>query len=357
MSTKKMLAAYVQSTPAPMFLTSLFTAAPENFHNSEEIEIDIQRDAQNVAVPVGHMGDGYQANQSGGFTTKKFTPPAYLEQESIHALQLMGRTPGRTDYDNPDFQAAALDKALRAARVLEKKIRLGMELQASQILTTGAIDLKNAGNVTVYAESFGAKPAHFFNSGVAWSGAADPLADITAACDLVNNDSLEPAVQCIMGAGSLEAALAITSFRQRFEADTGRFNVGNISPSMEDAQRGGQRVGAIYIGGNWLEVWTYNGAYKNPVGGTMTKYVPNDKVIVRAAARMDATFGGIPTFGSDGRAARFIPGRIINSQAMTDIQMNAWISPDGSVLNIGLGARPLMIPTAIDSFACIDTQI
>lgn len=355
MSTKKMLEAYIQETAAPLFLTSFFQAPAENYHNAEEVEVDIQRMGEDVAVPVTNVGDGYRYNQTGGFSNKKVAPPVYKEAEAISSISLMSRVPGKSDYDDPVFQAAALQKALRSSRTLENKIRRSMELQASQIFTTGAISLTDSTGAVVFAEAFGAKNTHFANSGVAWSGAADPTSDILAACDLIRNDSAEEPVRVIFGSGSLEAALAFTSFQKRFDNDS-KIELGAIAPDAAMASRGGQRVGRLWAGGYWLECWTYNGAYKSPAGA-MTKYVPNDKVIVMANSRLDATFGGIPTFGTDGRAAAFIPGRITNSNARMDIQMNAWISPDGTVLNIGYGSRPLMIPTAIDSFACIDTQI
>lgn len=354
MTTKKLLDAYIQETPAPMFLTGLFTKNT-SYHNSQDIEVDIQLQGEDVAVPVANLADGYKTNQTTGFTMKKTTPPAYLEGEAFHALTLMDRQIGKTDYDDPNFQQIAVAKTLRSARILENKIRRGMELQASQILTTGAISLVDSGGNVVFAENFGAKVTHFFNSNVAWNGAADPTSDILNGCDLISDDASKAAVKVIMGAGSLEAALAITSFQKRF--DSMESKLGQIMPQNVDATRGGMMVGRIFSGGYWLEVWTYNGKYKHPQTGTMTKYVPDDKVIILSDARFNATFGGIPTFGNDGRAAKFIPGRIQNAAAGMDMQMNAWISPDGSVLNVGFGSRPLLIPTEIDGFACLDTQI
>jgi hypothetical protein len=38
-----------------------------------------------------------------------------------------------------------------------------------------------------------------------------------------------------------------------------------------------------------------------------------------------------------------------------DIQMNAWITADGETMMIQAGSRPLFIPTAIDTYGCLDT--
>jgi len=42
---------------------------------------------------------------------------------------------------------------------------------------------------------------------------------------------------------------------------------------------------------------------------------------------------------------------------MVDIQMNAWITIDGTTMMVEAGTRPLMIPTAIDTYGCLDTQL
>ena len=42
---------------------------------------------------------------------------------------------------------------------------------------------------------------------------------------------------------------------------------------------------------------------------------------------------------------------------MADVQLNAWITPDDETMMVQAGTRPLLIPTAIDTFGCLDTAI
>jgi hypothetical protein len=73
---------------------------------------------------------------------------------------------------------------------------------------------------------------------------------------------------------------------------------------------------------------------------------------------MDATFGGIPRIGGpDPRVPGALTSRVSIPDQMFDMQMNAWITPDGETMMVQAGTRPLMIPTAIDSFGCLDTAI
>ena len=75
-------------------------------------------------------------------------------------------------------------------------------------------------------------------------------------------------------------------------------------------------------------------------------------------ARFDAVFGAVPRFvPMDARVRRFVPGRMSSGRAGMDIQTNAWVTPDGDQLYVGGASRPLMIPTAIDRYGCLDTGI
>jgi len=138
--------------------------------------------------------------------------------------------------------------------------------------------------------------------------------------------------------------------------------MGTIAP-MQMAGNGGQFRGVVEIGNYRYDVWTYGGRYKDPQTGVKTPFIAVDKVIVRASSgRLYATFGAIPNIGNlmGGQATNLLPelpSRISNAGGGMDLHTNAWLSNDGEQLFGGVGARPLMIPTAIDTFGCLDTVI
>ena len=117
--------------------------------------------------------------------------------------------------------------------------------------------------------------------------------------------------------------------------------------------------GAVYHGtlaaGQYrLNLWSYMGRYKDVETGTITEYVDPGKVIVIGKGRLDLTWGGIPTVGSqDPRVLPFLPGRVSSSANGMDLHQTAWIEKDNTALTVQVSARPLTIPTAIDTFGCL----
>ena len=93
--------------------------------------------------------------------------------------------------------------------------------------------------------------------------------------------------------------------------------------------------------------------------GDSTDFVDPAKVILMSDGRLDATFGGVPNIGqllgvTGSRVVGSIP-RLSSGRNATDLHVNAWVDNSGENLTVGVASRPLMIPTAIDTYGCIDT--
>ena len=357
----KLLEEYVSTPATPMYLSSKFGVTERSFHDSEKVEVHIQEGGEDVAVPQTNAGDGYNKNQTGGFVGKKFSTPVFKESETFDASEVYsGQLIGTHMYSDPGFQEKVISRAMWSAEVLQSKILRAMELQAAQIFTTGAITSVNSAGATVFSESFGAKGTHFFNSSVDWdtTATAAPITDITNAANLIQNDSHLRPDEVIFGAESFDAALAVTSFNSRFKDASESWALGRISPEMVDAALNAQLVGTLWAGGHHLRLYVYNATYKNPNGGAATKYILKNQVVVRASAgRMQATFGGIPSFGVDGRANAFFSARLPSVAGRTDMYVKAYLEPNGDQMTICVAARPLLVPVAVNSFACINTQV
>ena len=143
--------------------------------------------------------------------------------------------------------------------------------------------------------------------------------------------------------------------------DNRRIEIGGIAP----VQRGNGQIfqGFIWIGNYKFSMWTYQARYKHPQTGVSTKFIDAGKVIMRSSSgRMDATFGAIPNIGKElgvqpTNLLPELPGRISNGAGGMDLFTNAWLTPDGEQMFAGVGARPLLIPTAIDTYGCLDTGL
>jgi len=356
-ATRKMISAYNQSAPPTLFLSGLFQSPPENFHNSQEVEIDIERDDEAISVAITDLSTGHRWNSTDDWTNKQFKPPVHKEAFALQDYDLLNREPGTTTNADVRGEAKAMLRAMKNFRRVESKIRRSIELQASQILTTGIVTLTDENGNTVYTLSFQPKATHFPTAGVAWDNAnSTKAADLNSLSEVIRNDGLGDPDLIIMGAGSFETCIEDSDFMARF--DTRRVDLGNIR-TMRRLGNGGIFRGMFEVGNYSYELWTYNGRYKHPQTGTKTLYVPNDKVILATSgARLDATFGACPRFvPPDSRVLRYMPGRMRNVRGRMDLWPNAWTTPDGSTLMGGVASRPLLIPTAIDSFGCLDTNI
>lgn len=357
MSTSHIIKAYVQDTPAPLFLSGQFQSPRENFHNSLTINVDVERETEDVSVPLPNVSVGYRQNQSGSFTNKEAKIPVYKEAESVEAGELMERQPGQSKNDDVVFAQNATSKSVKIARKLEKKIRRGLELQASQILQTGDLSLLDADGNVAYAADFKKKTSHFPNAVSDWDtpATASVVPDLGALADVIRDDGLDDPKRVYMGAKAFDNAMANPEFAARFEGR--RANLGEINPMQTGGTRGGNYRGTVEIGNYKIDIWTYGGRYKDPTTGLKTQYIDPNKVIMMCDSRLDATFGGIPLFrgANQGNAMQFMPRRLGRPGAGMDMYFNAWMDNSGEILTIGVGARPLLIPTAIDTFGCLTT--
>lgn len=361
-TTKRMISAYNQMASPIMFLSGLFQSPAENFHTTEEVEIDIIRSDEDISIVIQDLSTGYRMNSDDLYTSKGFKPPIFKEAILINSFDLLKRTPGQNPFQSPDYRATIITRMFGGMTKVERKIRRAIELQASQVLQTGIVTLLDDAGNALYTLDYKPKATHFPTAGVSWATAtgAQKTADINSLAEEIRNDGLSDPDQLIMGVDAFENFISDAEIQKRF--DQRRMDLGTIAP-MELRGNGGTFRGIVEIGNYRYDVWTYGGRYKDPQTGVKTSFIDGGKIVVRASSgRLDATFGAIPNIGSlmgQGASALLpeLPGRISNAAGGMDLHTNAWLSNDGEQLFGGVGARPLMIPTAIDTFGCLNTQL
>jgi hypothetical protein len=362
-TTKHFISAYLQMAQPMMFLTGFFQSPAENFHNSEEVEIDIVRSDEDVAIVVQDLSTGYRMNTEDLYTNKSFKPPVYKEAVPINSHDLIKRMPGENPFKSPNFRGNVILRFFKAITKVERKIRRALEVQASQVLQTGTITLTDETGAPLYTIDYKPKATHFPTAGTTWGTAgADIYGDLQALSTVIRNDGLTNPNQLLMGEKAFEALIQDPQSQERF--DNRRINTGALG-MMEVRGDGGQFRGVIEVGNYKFDVYTYGAKFKDPVTGLKRDYIDTGKVVMRATGgRMDATFGSIPNIGNligHQNAAKALlpelPGRMKNQKGSMDLFTNAWLSNDGAQLFGGVGARPLLIPTAIDTYGCLDTGI
>ncbi len=358
-TTKQMLRVYEQMAAPLMFLSGFFTSPPENFHTTEEIELDIIRSEEELSIVIQDLSVGHRMNSSDIYTNKNFKPPIHKEAIPLNAHDLIKRMPGQNPFQSPDFRSNVIVRMFQGMQKIERKIRRSIEFQASQVLQTGVVTLTDSAGVPLYTIDYKPKSTHFPTVGTAWSNpASDKLADIRSLADVIRSDGLSDPKELIMGQTAFEQFISDAAVLARF--DNRRMDLGGIV-SMEMRGNGGTFRGIVEIGNYRYDIWTYGARFTDPQTGNSTPFLDEDKVIVRAIGRMDATFGAIPNIGQllgvdNSALIPELPSRITLPQGSVDLHTNVWLSPDGSQLFGGVGTRPLMIPTAIDTYGCLDTN-
>lgn len=355
-STKRLLAAYIEQAPATLFLSGFFKSPPLNFHSSEKVEIDIERDDEDVAVAIRDLSQGYRNNESDIYTSKEITPPIFKERAPLKAFDLIKRQAGQDPFKTPNFQANATARALAVFNKMQKKIRRSIEQQSSQVLQTAVVTLVDEDGNAQYEVDYKPKATHFPTTGTAWgTGGADPIGDLSALAEVIRDDGKMDPDLLIFGIDAFENFISDTTVQARF--DTRRIDMGGVGP-MQMRGQGGIFRGTVDVGNYKFQCWTYGGRFIEPDSGNKVRYVAADKVIMMTSdGRLDATFGAIPTFASpDRNVLRYLPSRISNQSGGMDFFTNAWLTDDSENLFVGVGSRPLMVPTAIDTFGCLDTE-
>jgi hypothetical protein len=348
-----MLDLYRQQTETPRFLSGFFTSPARNFHNTEEVEIDILREDEEVAVAVMDITAGARNNQATILTNKRFKPPVFKEAGPISAYELPKRSAGQDPFQNPDYQANAMRASMDITRRCEQKVRRAVELMASQVLQTGTLTMKDAAGDSVFTMDFSPKTTHFPSSSANWNTTSDPIEDLRLLANVIRKNGRVSPRRAIFGRQALEYFLDDTKVQARL--DLRRYELGNIQ-KPETRGFGGVYHGTITVGQYVLEIWSYDQQYKDVETGTITQYVDDDLVIIMGDGRLDLTWGAVPYIGAqDSRVLPFLPGRVSSSANGIDLFQTAWLEKDNTALTVQVAARPLTIPTAIDTFGCLDT--
>lgn len=351
-STIQMIDMYLEDASAPMFLSGFFRSPPQNFHTTEFIEIDIQRDGEDVAIAIKDLSLGPNHNENSVYSNKRVTPPIYDEEGGVTAFDMIQRMPGQNPFTNPSYGANATQQAFTIFRKLENKIRRAIELQASQVLQTGVLSLINKAGTVVYTIDFSPKSTHFVTP-TAWAldgSTGDPLADISALNNVIRRDGKREPRRMTFGDSAFQRFLANAKVQKALDSRRG------VTAELAPVARG---QGATFQGWVWIgnyreEMWTYDGFYTHPQTGVATPFVNTNKVIIDSDGRLDLTYGAIPLLvPPDQRVMPYLPPRISSASGGLDLTTNAWLTPDNKRVMVSAGTRPLTIPTAIDTFGCL----
>jgi len=362
--TIKLIKAYEQRMSRQRAFSALFSSPPENFHSTDKVEIDVIRNGQEIAIPVPNMDAGPRNMSADDFVNKAFTPTVFNYNLNMSAANLRTREPGVDPYTDPVWATAATRRVFRLLRKAETMFRDGIELMCSQVMTTGQIALVDDGNNSIFALNYEPKDATgtlasgdlIVTVGTEWAtdgSAGEPLSDCGTLFGNVAACGYDVTDMCL-GGTALERFLE--NPKVQTQMNLLRANFGDITPQGQAPGGGMARVGRMIIGGYDVRLWSYNATYKHPYTGSVTRYLPANKIVAwDANAPRDLTWGEIPLLPAPPgqQQLSFVPSRMSYGDRGMDFQVTAYVTQDRKNLVVNIGCRPLAIPTAIDSIACM----
>lgn len=329
--TKDLLSAleYVH-VPGDFLLTTLVTGT-EN-HDTDIIEIDIERNGKKMAPFVSPMREGVVVTRE-GFQTKTHKIP-YIKLKTKHTAQeALRRRAGSTVYQGATPAQFISKEVGKDLKKLDNMIFRREEWMLAQGIQTGIVPVIGEG--VSYAIDFDMKATHkpVLTSTDVWdNAAADIQGDLDTWATLVYDDSGMTATGAILGSAAARAMLNSNEFNASL--DRRRIDRGEIKP--ERLPKGVKYYGFDRESG--LDLWGYSEKFYDDASGTMMPLIdPKNVIVFAAGARVERHYGMIQNVETD-----FIGPRWPDN----------WVEKDPSVHWLSLESAPLVAPHQIDCFLC-----
>jgi len=340
--TQALVAVYTDQTAPLSFLRSFFK---DSTSDTKLVSVEVQRGTEKVAIDVVRGTNGNR-NSISRSTERIIEPPMY--DEFLDATSLDA-------YDNYFGAGASTPTASTAARFLNSagsklalirnKIERAYELQASQALFDGIVQLKNGDNID-YKRKAGSLVD--LGAGSYWSAAnaatADPLADFKNAGDFLRNvgKMRGGVLNVVLGGDAYAAMLQMDKFKET--SDLRRIDLVDITGPVQNSV-GGVLHGEVSAGNYKVRLWTYPEVYTD-ANGDQQDYVPQNKFLAlpemtnfNLAYAATPVVMDLPTNSAFNSAVRQKKGKY---------NMYDYVDKRKATHNMGLRSAGIAILTAVD---------
>ena len=325
------------------FLSSFFT---KKVTDAKEVSIQVRRGTERVAVDVLRGTDGNR-NTISRHSEKLYVPPFYNEYFDATELDkydlLFGS--GSTDVTPYTFNDV-LTNAQEKLMLLRYKMERAYELQASQVLESGIVQLKSGDSI-----DFGRKATSMVDLGQVqgmgyWNNQnTDPAQAFIAAGHFLRQvgKATDGVFNVIMG----ENALAAWKSNRNVIQTNYNIYIKVIDLNMPQANAEGGLFHGQYAAGSYLfNIWSYPEIWED-ASLTPNYYIDPDHAyfIPVKSAMFVQSFAGVPAIIKDVRNADY-PELITNTAA--DYVVNNYIDPKLKKHVFELLSAGLMIPVSVD---------
>jgi hypothetical protein len=341
--TQSFLGAWKESFPVTNFMRSWFE---NKTSKTQFVSIEVQRGTKKIAVDVLRGVEGNK-NKFGLSTQKIFLPPYYSENFNNTSLALYDQL---ASYAGEVVDTELLAEAVREItdNYLEMKLKIerAYEVQAAQVLQTGKVTTK-----TLELIDYKAKSTHIKTLSTLWSvGTPKIFESLRDICGQLKKDGAAATeFDIVLGALALQCLLDSDEYKDKY-------GLYPMVPGQYNLPRAEQTSGAVFhnriaAGPYILNLWSYGETYTNE-SGVDTPYLDEKKVIVIAKS-----FKGFMAFGAVPRV--LTDNGILQNQQFASVLdsgayvLNNYIKPEVSSHVFEIKSAGLVVPLAIDHFACL----
>jgi hypothetical protein len=313
--TTELVATFSDRVKPKSFLRSFFKEVESN---TKSISIEVERDAQSVAVDVIRGTEGNR-NTWDTSTEKLFVPPYYNEYFDVTELACYEDL-----YVNPTISSATFGRFLKSVggkmEGIMDKVDRAYELQASQVLLDGVVQLKNGINID-FKRKAGSLIA--YGAGNDWSiGTVDPNTIILQGCTfLKETGKMEGSVVNLI-LGSLAYSNYLNNPFVKARALAMQYGLDSIVPAQRNAL-GQSFHGEISVGAYRVRLWSYPEVYKHPVTGVQTAYMHTKKIVMLPEVTANIlSYAAVPQLLSTGVApkkGKFLAYEYLDERATSHI--------------------------------------
>lgn len=339
--TSKVVGAFEEMIPVRAGFSGFF---PEETTPSLEIDVEVQRDNDLIAVDVQRFTEGSPGKVS-KVSEHKYIPPYYKQEYYFNTDSVYMNTIAQGVLSNPNINRLLAQNALKNMTKERAKIERAIRKQQAQVLQTGIVTLINGDNI-----DFRRKAGSIVNvdtAGNYWSVAADakPLDDIQAGLRFLRDvgNSASGVVNVIMRSEGLNAMMATAQFKD--QADFRRVDRVAISMPQFDEASGLAFHGQLGAGDFVINIWTYNEKYTDANGATQYYLDANKVVMLPGDFQGKTVFGGLPSMNelNVGGVTTMVP-TVVEANYL----LRSFASERTTQSGLELTSAPLVIPFTID---------
>lgn len=322
---REMIEALRQSPRPTTFLSDLFIRRTTT-HDTDVIEIDIEKGSQRIAPYVARAGEADRIGKR-AFSTNLHAIPYLKMQKDYTPRDLRTRLPGNTIYDGPSPQQMMDQKIGRDLGQLEDMIIVREEQQVAQGLQTGKVTVagKDVNYIVDFQMASANKPTLTGNDRWSESATRQIRRDLRAWSKVIQDTGAPTPTMAVMDAKAAGYYMADADVLKYM--DLRRVDLGEIVPRVIAGQR------ATYLGtlrdiGLDIDIYVYQGSYVNESDVATNFMTDNTVVLGSQAVRVEKHYGIIENFKH---------GTMVGERFALD-----WTEDNGSARHISLESGPLV---------------